>query len=254
MSTGAETLVDHATNLFSAMNDFAGKVEQVNRDSNDVALKSSEILNVSDEGSKLMQDSVLQMKTIDHAMGQSIVKMRMLEEESKEIHKIVQVIHDIADQTNLLSLNASIEAARSGIHGSGFSVVANEVRKLAEQVANAVQEITEIVETIQTQTRTAVNTLHTGYKEVNEGTRQIELTGQKFDTIHRSVADLVSKIQSISVNLKEVSENSSDMHQSIKEITAVTEQASAGIEQTTASVQQSSSAMEEITKSKNKPV
>lgn len=240
--------MDHATNLFSAMNDFAGKVEQVNRDSNDVALKSSEILNVSDEGSKLMQDSVLQMKTIDHAMGQSIVKMRMLEEESKEIHKIVQVIHDIADQTNLLSLNASIEAARSGIHGSGFSVVANEVRKLAEQVANAVQEITEIVETIQTQTRTAVNTLHTGYKEVNEGTRQ------KFDTIHRSVADLVSKIQSISVNLKEVSENSSDMHQSIKEITAVTEQASAGIEQTTASVQQSSSAMEEITKSKNKPV
>ena len=101
-------------------------------------------------GSQLMLGSTKQMKTIDEIVKGSVQNVQNLNVDSQEISKLVVVIKDIADQTNLLALNAAIEAARAGEHGRGFSVVAEEVRKLAEQTAASVTEITGIVENIQT--------------------------------------------------------------------------------------------------------
>lgn len=251
LSSGSESQVENASNLVSFADHFTEKIEHVNQNSMDIANQSNDVLTLTEEGNKLMQGSVSQMKMIDQTMKNSITKVQELEEKSKEINKIVQVIHDVADQTNLLSLNASIEAARAGEHGTSFAVVANEIRKLAEQVGSSVLEITDIVQSIQKETNHVVDTLHDGYMEVGNGTKQIEATGQKFERINHAVHDMTSKVQSISASLREVSTNSNDMYQTLEEITAVTEEASSGIQQTTASTQQSSSAMEEITKNAN---
>jgi len=110
-----------------------------------------------------METSVKQMKQIDSIIADAVQKVQNLEENSNEISNLTLVIKDIADQTNLLSLNAAIEAARAEEHGKGFAVVADEVKKLSEQVSSSVGEITTIVSTIQSETKTVVTTLNSGY-------------------------------------------------------------------------------------------
>src|SRR5690625_4595817 len=121
-----------------------------------------------------MSQSVEQMKRIDLIVSNAVEQVRGLDQKSDEISKLIQVVKDIADQTNLLALNAAIEAARAGEHGKGFAVVADEVRKLAEGVTRSVLEITSIVNSIQKETDDVVSSLNNGYKEVKGGIERSE--------------------------------------------------------------------------------
>src|SRR5699024_4194813 len=132
----------------------------------------------------------------------AVQKVQGLDAQSQEISKLVSVIQDSAEQTNLLALNAAIEAARAGEHGKGFAVVADEVRKLAEQVSVSVTDITTIVTSIQNESSMVTESLEGGYKEVEQGTTQIEATGEKFNGINTSITNMVKDIQSISDNLE----------------------------------------------------
>src|SRR5699024_2924306 len=172
--------------------------------------------------------------------------MQVLDEQAQEISKLIAVIRDIADQTNLLALNAAIEAARAGEHGSGFAVVADEVRKLAEQVALSVNDITGIVTNIQTESTVVADSLESGYKEVENGSAQIETTGKTFDEIRSFVTGMVDNIQTVSGNLSGIVSNSHQMSSSIADIASVSEEAAAGVEQTAASAEESSTSMEEM--------
>ena len=140
---------------------------QANEHSLKVSNTSNEILTLTDEGIQLMNHSIQQMSTIDQIVKDAVDKVKGLETQSQEISTLVQVIKDISDQTNLLALNAAIEAARAGENGRGFSVVANEVKKLAEQVSDSVGDITGIVNKIQKESKLVVNALVNGYKEVD---------------------------------------------------------------------------------------
>ncbi|MBP3951660.1 methyl-accepting chemotaxis protein [Bacillus suaedae] len=248
LSSGTENQATNSTSLFEVMEDFEAKIQHANNNGNDMANMSTDVLEMTQKGSQLMHQSVSQMKTIDDVVQTSISKVEGLQEQSKKISTLVKVINDIAEQTNLLALNAAIEAARAGEHGKGFAVVADEVRKLAGQASESAQDITSIVSSIQSETGNVVHSLNVGYEEVNKGRNEIELTGQSFEAINESVTEMATKIQEISASLREIANNSHAMKSSIEEIASVSEESAAGVEQVAASAQQSTSSMEEITR------
>lgn len=196
-----------------------------------------------------MESSSKQMQTIDHIVRESVDKVNQLHKQVQEISQLVIVIRDIAEQTNLLSLNAAIEAARAGEHGKGFAIVAEEVRKLAEQVALSVTDITEIVSNIQNEFSMVTASLTEGYKEVEEGSAQIQTTHETFMNIQGALKEMVDSIVAVAENLSTIAADSQEMSGSIQEIAAISEEAAAGIEETTAASEETSSSMEEISAS-----
>ncbi|MDM5293418.1 methyl-accepting chemotaxis protein [Peribacillus simplex] len=247
LSEGSDSQANRAAEMVRMMDDFTSKIEQAHLEGMEVSQSSIEILSLTKEGTTLMRSSVQQMQMIDGIVKNAVGQVKRLDSQSQEISQLVQVIKDISNQTNLLALNAAIEAARAGEHGKGFAVVAAEVRKLAEGVTQSVGDITDIVTAIQTDSKTVVHSLEDGYTQVDEGTKQITLTGQTFETINHSVGNMGMKIQHITAELNYISKNSKEINQAIEDIAAVTEESAAGIEQVSASAQQSSSSMDEIT-------
>jgi methyl-accepting chemotaxis protein len=249
LASGTETQATNATNLSSMMETFSGKMKETSTKGKDVYQSSHNVLGMTTEGGQLMERSVEQMAMIDQIVQEAVQKVKGLDTQSQEISKLVLVIKDIADQTNLLALNAAIEAARAGEHGKGFAVVADEVRKLAEQVGDSVKDITGIVADIQTESTGVAESLQGGYLEVEKGTSQIKTTGETFAKIEESVKEMVDNIQAVTDNISSMSSDSVEMSTFIEEIAAVSQQAAAGVEQTSASAQQTSSSMEEISDS-----
>ncbi|KGP90684.1 chemotaxis protein [Pontibacillus chungwhensis BH030062] len=249
LSFGSETQAHSSQALAEMTESFTAKVQEASASAEVISSTSGEVLSMTEEGARLMKESVDQMGRIDAIVKGSVEKVRGLDAQSKEISELVHVIRDIADQTNLLSLNAAIEAARAGEHGKGFAVVADEVRKLADQVSKSVGDITTIVGSIQTESGSVVASLEKGYKQVGEGSKQIQVTGETFDTINAWVSDMVTKIQGISGNMRDIADQNNQMNESIEGIASVSEESAAGVEQAAASSQQSSSAMEEVSRS-----
>ncbi|AJD92127.1 hypothetical protein JMA_28100 [Jeotgalibacillus malaysiensis] len=249
LASGSEAQATNAGTLSETMEEFSGKIQDTTQRSEDISNRSRDVMTSAEEGSQMMESSIQQMMVIDQVMTEAVGKVRGLDHQTNEISKLVGVIREIAEQTNLLALNAAIEAARAGEQGKGFAVVADEVRKLAEQVANSVNDITGFVNGIQTESRSVVGSLEQGYEEVNEGTRQIAVTGEKFNEINGSIRDMIQMVDQIADNLKDISEGSQSMNASVQEIASISQESAAGVEETAASSEQSLSTMETISAS-----
>lgn len=251
IATGTESQANNASSMSSAMESFVVKVMDANENGTYIQQSSNSVLEMTNQGSELMASSTKQMAVIDQIVHDAVVKVEGLDKHTQQISELVSVIQDIAGQTNLLALNAAIEAARAGEQGKGFAVVADEVRKLAEQSSASVLNITDIVDRIQSESSLVRDSLQDGYKEVEKGTSQIEITGETFGKISLAVTETVDRIRIISDNLTDIAANSQEMSASIEEIAAITEQSAAGVEETSASSEQTSSAMEEVANSSN---
>lgn len=251
LATASESQANSVSEISTRMNNFTKRVNEANELGKASEETTCTVIEMTERGSELMASSTEQMQTIDQTMVEAVKMVEGLDEHTSKISELVAMIQDIAEQTNLLALNAAIEAARAGEHGAGFAVVAEEVRKLAEQSADSVTNITEIVENVQRESNLVVNSLQEGYKEVERGTDQIMETGKTFREIQQSVEKMAENIQLISDRLEAVFEDNESINNAIQNIAAISEEAAAGVEQVTASSEETSSSMEEVAKSSN---
>ncbi|WP_409366976.1 methyl-accepting chemotaxis protein [Lysinibacillus sp. 38-6] len=251
LATGTETQASTAGDLAETMTTFQNSIHETTQEGIELKEHSEHVHDLTTTGKQLMIQSTQQMATINDIVLESVKKVEGLNAQSAEISKLVSVIDEISNQTNLLALNAAIEAARAGEHGKGFAVVADEVRKLAEQVQFSVTDISTIVHRIQNETGTVTNSLQAGYEEVRKGTAQLDQTNSTFDQISQAVEDMNENINVISQNLTKISQHSEAINGSIDEMASISQESAAGVEQTTATVEETAATMDEISKSAN---
>jgi methyl-accepting chemotaxis protein len=179
---------------------------------------------LSSEGGAIIEQAARDMVNISTTVQETADVIRTLGEKSAEISTVVTTIKDIADQTNLLALNAAIEAARAGEQGRGFAVVADEVRKLAERTANSTSAIADMVAAIQSGALAAVNRIETSVEEVKSGVGQAEQAGRSIRQIRESSSQVLHVISTISHALREQSNASAEIARRVEQITDMAEQ------------------------------
>ena len=249
LSDGIESQAVRANDLADTVQSFKEDVKHMSVTGDTMLDNTNKMQSMTTNGMELMQSSYDQMLTINTIMEQSVSKVENLKLKSDEINTLVVVIRDIANQTNLLALNAAIEAARAGEHGKGFAVVADEVRKLAEQVQLSIKDIASIVDSIQSETNNVTTSLEQGYDEVQKGTVKIQETNNTFETLIEAINVVSTNMGSISHVIEDFEKNTDQIHETIQEVAALSEEASMAVHETTSTIQQTASTVEEIARS-----
>ena len=233
----------HQVHAFTrGLSDAASAIENVADDIEHTSQKA-------EEGNQLVVATVDQMNAIADTVVSSSEVVAKLGERSKEIGNIVEVISGISGQTNLLALNAAIEAARAGEHGHGFAVVAEEVRKLAEESQNASKQIGDLIRAIQEETEEAVTAMETGRTEAEKGRENVAATGEGFSeilsmirriqenagSIKATMDDLGQRAEKIDTATGEIHDAASKVASESQTVSAATEEQAAGMEEIAAS-------------------
>jgi methyl-accepting chemotaxis protein len=246
---GTELTMHHVENMVDSVNQMEKQVKDAQHNSQSILLLSNNASQNSQNGTEAVHSVVGQMNEINSSVNEIGAFVSELDKKSKEIGTIVKLIRDISEQTNLLALNAAIEAARAGEQGKGFAVVADEVRKLAEQSANSTQLITTLISDIQSETAKAVAAMHGGAENVEEGIRKTENVNQSFNSILQAINQVTSNMQDVSQTIDGISVGSNSIIEVIKEVKMTALENAQSNETNAAASQQQSASMQEISAS-----
>jgi methyl-accepting chemotaxis protein len=277
VAKGAQEQSNAITKASQVASRISTTIGQVTVNVQSVTRDAAESAKFSREGARTVKETINGMETIRSKVGLSTTKVEEMGRRSEEIGAIVETIEDIASQTNLLALNAAIEAARAGEQGKGFAVVADEVRKLAERSSLATKEIAGLIKSIQKTVSEAVNAMKESASEVESGVTRANSAGEALDSILKAVesvykqaeeaggaaarvsaaaGELVGAVDSVSAVIEEntaateeMAANSNELTQAIESIASVSEQNSAAVEEVSASTEEVSAQVEEVSAS-----
>ncbi|WP_334158822.1 methyl-accepting chemotaxis protein [Oryzomicrobium sp.] len=218
---------DAASNMAAAVEEMTVGIDHISHSATEAHGLSAQAGELSDAGAGKVQAVVAEIERVAESVSGSARVIEDLGRHSEGISAIVNTIKEIADQTNLLALNAAIEAARAGEAGRGFAVVADEVRKLAERTAHSTQEIGEMIGAIQSGTREAVGSMQGGVERVDQGVRLTSEAGEAMGEIRASSQQVVTMTNDIAVSLKEQSAAATEIARNVERIAQMAEETSA---------------------------
>jgi len=242
----SEQQVKHLESSMSSMVGLKRGVSEI-ASSNDKMLEATDsVKTLVTKGSSVVSEVADQMEKIHTTFTETTGIIKNMAKHSYEIQNITTLITDISEQTNLLALNAAIEAARAGEYGKGFSVVAEEVRKLAEQSKNSASEIESMVQLIQSASGSAVKAITTGGDKVEKGLAKTTESLTVFHEIETSVEDVVQKVELVSSAIGQIQEMANSVTESGQKVQTIATQAADGASNTSAATEQQLAANEEI--------
>ena len=224
---------ESASAMAAAVEEMTVSIDQVSHNAGEAHGISQEAGAVSERGTVIIQNAAEEMRKISEAVHSSSKIIEELGQQSDQITSIVNTIREIADQTNLLALNAAIEAARAGEQGRGFAVVADEVRKLAERTSLSTTEIAGMVGKIQNGTKSAVASMEAGVGQATRGVDLANEAGQSIVSIRDGALRVVAVVNDISSSIREQSTTSSEIARNIEHIAQMSEESSQAVQNTT---------------------
>jgi methyl-accepting chemotaxis protein len=231
MAAGAQEQSTQATEVAGAVEQMTKTIYETTKNTGQAADASKNAGKVAKEGGHVVEETIHGMNRIAEVVKKSAETVQELGKSSDQIGEIVQVIDDIADQTNLLALNAAIEAARAGEQGRGFAVVADEVRKLAERTTKATKEIATMIKQIQKDTSGAVESMQQGTEEVEAGKALAEKAGSSLREIIHGAEKVVDIVTQVAAASEEQSSAAEQISKNIESISSVTQESASGIQQ-----------------------
>jgi methyl-accepting chemotaxis protein len=238
MARGSQEQTGQTAQVSSAVEEMTATIVESSRNAGEAANQAKEAANAARAGNQVVSQTIEGMNRIAQVVQESANTVQELAKSSDKIGEIIGVIDDIADQTNLLALNAAIEAARAGEQGRGFAVVADEVRKLAERTGKATKEITDMIKGIQSDTKGAVAGMEQGINEVQQGRELADKAGESLTAIATYSQKVMDMIQQIATAAEEQSAASEEIARSVEGIAKVTKENATGVEQSAAAAEQ----------------
>ncbi|MCU7647997.1 methyl-accepting chemotaxis protein [Pseudomonas aestus] len=243
IADGASEQADGASDMAAAMEQMISNIAQVAEHARNAQSISAHSESLAGSGGQVILGVVDGMSQIAEAVNRSSESITALGQSSEEIHSIIQVINSIAEQTNLLALNAAIEAARAGEAGRGFAVVADEVRNLAARTAQSTQEITGMIQRIRETTEQAVSSMQTGVSRVNDGVNMAQQAGTSINEIRQGAQRSALMVQEISHTIGEQSKAGSEVAQRVEMISEVARRNSQAMRDLSLTVEQMESSV-----------
>lgn len=220
-ATASHQVVSQAETVATASEEMSSTSQDIANNCHQAAESSRQASMTATSGSEIVRNTVNGMNRIAEKVKSSAIVVEQLGTRSDQIGEIVATIEDIADQTNLLALNAAIEAARAGEQGRGFAVVADEVRALAERTTKATKEISQMIKNIQTETRQAVKAMEEGVGEVESGTQEASRSGRALEEILERINDVTMQISQIATAAEEQTATTQEISNNIQQISGV---------------------------------
>jgi methyl-accepting chemotaxis protein len=230
MTQEAEKTLEQANSLAAATEEMSKTTSEIAQNCVIAAQSSEKTSEAATYGETVIKDTIGAMNRISEMVKASASTIESLGVQSEEIGKVVDLINDIADQTNLLALNAAIEAARAGEHGRGFAVVADEVRKLAEKTGEATKDIKVNVDAMQGQVEKTVETIEKGVAEVEVGTNDVKKLEASFKGMFEQINNVTEQVHQIAVASEEQAMATNDISGNIQQIYVAVQQMAGKIE------------------------